>query len=221
MASIPNFVVLILYLVVSHTVFAYYGDIFNSTSNIPPLNLGISVAVADTLYIFGGLYGTSRDAKNFNMTTLKFDSKENIITNTIRNTTEQLFCFPCNAYSLQDNKTIVSVNMQYPSIATTNALGNVTTLRFAGLSFYDTSSNIWTNPQNNSFLPPMRDAFMSAISPENDAIYVMGGYRSKEFNSMNEIHRFDLKNTSSVVNITATDPNLNISMIGGSAQMLP
>ncbi|KAK4517528.1 uncharacterized protein ATC70_000867 [Mucor velutinosus] len=187
--------------------------------------MGVSVAVADTIYILGGIKSDYANSRNFNITTLKFDSQQNAITNAITNTAPQLNRDSSHAYALGDNKTIVLANVQYPNINVTNAQSNTTIeLRTSGISFYDIPSNTWTNPQLSPALqplPPLRRATMTAISPENDAIYVMGGAYIMDNTPMPGIFRYDLKNTSSIINMTAVDTNLKINTIGASSDMLP
>ncbi|GAN03265.1 hypothetical protein MAM1_0037c02717 [Mucor ambiguus] len=179
MVAISIFVALFSLLFFDHA-YAYYGDFFNRTFDIPSLNLGTSVAIADAIYILGGVKADYSNARNWDITTLKFDSQQNAITSTITNTEPQLNRDISHAYHLGDNKTIVLANVQYPNFNVTNAQSNTTVeLRTSGISFYDIPSNTWTNPQISLAvqpLPPLRKAAMSAISPENDAIYVMGGF---------------------------------------------
>ncbi|CAO3633955.1 unnamed protein product [Mucor fragilis] len=218
--------VIVFYLLICGHVHGYYGDIYNRTFDIPLLFKGVSVAVEDTIYILGGInIGHTSDASYPKITTLRFDSQQNAITSTITNTASQLNRELSHAYALGDNKTIVLANVQYPNFNAPNAQGNATIeLRTSGLSFYDIPTNTWTNPQLNAALqplPPLRKAIMSAISPENDAIYVMGGVYPIDGTPMPDIFRYDLKNTSSIINMTAVDANLKIDTVGASSQMLP
>ncbi|CEP17228.1 hypothetical protein [Parasitella parasitica] len=229
MVSVVTFVIL-LYLSTFNIVSAYYGNIYyGDQSDIPPVGNPAAVAVQDTVYLFGG--SLPNNDPNYAMTTLKFDSDQNLLVNTFES--EPLDNRKrCRAFSLGDNKTIVAVNVEYPplnvtrghpffNISAEDTQGNVTTLRTAGLSFYDIASHTWSSPQNNSYLPPFRGSPMAAISPENDAIYTMGGMYFLEDDNMLDIFRFDLKNVSSVVNLTAIHPNLKLDMVFGTAQMLP
>ncbi|KAI8642822.1 hypothetical protein BD408DRAFT_415990 [Parasitella parasitica] len=231
MASIVAFVILLL-LSSFNKVNAYYGSIYGGASYIPPLIDAAAVAVQDTVYLFGGVEATLEQDFNFDMTTIKFDSNQNLVTNTFDSASLPYNRHRCQAFSLGDNKTIVAVNVQYPhlnitqghpyfNISAEHTQGNITTLRTAGLSFYDIASNTWTSPQNNTILPPFRSTLMAAISPENDAIYTMGGTYLAADANMPEIFRFDLKNVSSVVNLTAAYPNLRLEVFRGTVQMLP
>ncbi|GAN03264.1 hypothetical protein MAM1_0037c02716 [Mucor ambiguus] len=213
MAATSTFV-LLLYLLTLNRVHAFYGDFFNKTFDIPPLKMGVSVAVEDTIYILGGVKADYSNARNWDITTLKFDSQQNAITSTITNTEPQLNRDISHAYHLGDNKTIVLANVQYPNFNITDAQSNTTVeLRTSGISFYDIPSNTWTNPQISLAvqpLPPLRQAVMSAISPENDAIYVMGGFYVTLFDTRrNQIY------TQNVSGISPTPRFAAGSALGG------
>ncbi|CAO3635694.1 unnamed protein product [Mucor fragilis] len=187
--------------------------------------MGTSVAIEDTIYILGGIKFDYVNVRNWNITTLKFDSHQKAITSAITNNTALLNMDLSHAYALGDNRTIVLANVQYPNFNVTNPQSNTTIeLRTSGISFYDIPSNTWTYPQLNTAvqpLPPLRKAIMSAISPENDAIYVIGGFYVIGSTPIPDIFRYDLKNTSSIINMTAVDANLKINKIGTSSQILP
>ncbi|KAL9551090.1 hypothetical protein MBANPS3_004421 [Mucor bainieri] len=209
---------------ISDLVYAYYGDLYNKTFDIPPLYLGSSVAVGDTIYFLGGYRSEYDYIRNFDITALTFDFQHNAITSTIKNTTELLNRDVSHAYSLGDNKTIVLANVQYPTVNITDAQGNITRRFTSGLSFYDIPTNTWTNPHSNAAvqpLPPLRKAIMSAIAPENDAIFIMGGIHPENETPMTDIYRYDLKNTSSIINMTAVNASLKMDILYASTDMLP
>ena len=216
--------VILFYFLICGRVHAYYGDLDSRTYNLPPLEGGMSVAVEDTIYFLGGVNTMVDSFDNWNITALKFDSHQNAITSTITNNTALFRMYGSHAHALGDNKTIVVANVQYPTVNKTNTQGKVTQLAVSGISFYDITSNTWKNPQLDSALQsllPLRRASMSAISPENDAIYLIGGFHPIDSISMPEIYRYDLKNTSAIVNMTAMDTSLKINTIGASSDMLP
>lgn len=215
--------VILFYFLICGRVHAYYGDLDSRTYNLPPLEEGMSVAVKDTIYFLGGANTIVDSSDNWDITTLKFDSHQNAITSTITNNTALFRMYGSHAYALGDNKTIVVANVQYPTVNKTNAQGKATQLTVSGISFYDIPSNSWTHPQlatASQSLLPLRFYSMSAISPENDAIYLIGGIYVNG-SPMPDVYRYDLKNTSAIVNITATDANLKVDTIGASSNMLP
>ncbi|CAO3634039.1 unnamed protein product [Mucor fragilis] len=165
------------------------------------------------------------DVSYWDIKTIWFDSHQKARTITLRNPEPQLNRELSHAYALEDNKTIVLANVQYPNVNVTNTQSNTTTeIRTSGISFYNIPTWNWTNPQLDAAvqpLSPLRQDLISAISPENDAIYVMGGFYPIDGTPMPDIFRYDLKNTSSIINMTAVDASLKIDTVGASSQMLP
>jgi hypothetical protein len=210
-------------------VFAYYGDPEHEIVVQSRISAG-SAAIGDKIYVFGGeiSFDNSQSGHQDDLLILSFTPNGTLVPDT---TTPQGShpCSPCAGYALPDDKTIVAINTEYQSY---NISSSNRTMLPAGLGFYDTTSNTWTYPQlsNTTFrsLPTTRTSFTTAISPQSDTIYLIGGMEYYSENGVPlppepaiDIYRFDLKNTSSVINLTSRNPNLSISNVGGSAQMLP
>ena len=224
--------VILFYLLICGYVYAYYGDPYGRGLGIPALERGVSVALKDEIYILGGNVTISSyslfNGRDWTVNILRFHpttKKASLRHYSPRPQEVKLNRDLSHAYALGDNNTIVLVNVQYPFANVTNAQSNSTIeLETSGIAFHNTSNLNWIYPQLNTTaqpLPPLRKDFMSAISPENDAIYVMGGYYSVDDTPITDIFRYDLKNTSSIINMTAVDANLKIDRSGASSQMLP
>lgn len=214
------------------TVCAYYGDPYDSVK-VPAKYCGGSAAIGDKMYIFGGDFPSeiSDEAHAQDILALGFTPNGTLEIDYITPQGD-LDCFPCAGYALPEENKIVVVNSKYPEM---NITGTNITVQPNGLAIYDIANNSWTHPQgptqnsNATYLnlPNQRGAFLSAISPQSDFIYLMGGVMVYYDNDEEvdeptaDIYRFDLKNMSSVLNLTSENPDLNLPNIGGSADMLP
>jgi hypothetical protein len=219
----------VLFFLIPSIVLAYYGDP-NNPVEVPVRISAGSAAIGNKIYLFGGnlFFDIPRPGHEDDVLILTSTPNGTLMTDTV--TPQGLrICSPCAGYALPDDNTIVAINAEYQlyNISSSNR-----TVLPAGLGFYDTKRNTWTYPSLSNItlrsLPTTRTSFTTAISPQSDAIYLIGGM---EYYSENgeilppqpaiDIYRFDIKNTSSVINLTSMNPNLIISNIGGSAQMLP
>jgi hypothetical protein len=212
-------------------VLAYYGDP-NNPVNVPNMISSGSTAIGDKIYLVGGqIVDNNLSDVRQDMVTLGFTQNGTLEVNRFT-PQKQRNCLPCASYALPGNSRIVAFNAEYPLY---NITGTNITIFAVGLGLYDISSNTWTYPQDptqfsnitHQSLPTQRNQFTTAISPQSDAIYLMGGkeflfdggvYKNKP---ATDIYRFDLKNMSSVINMTLMNPNLKILNSGGSSQMLP
>jgi hypothetical protein len=206
-------------------VLAYYGDP-NNPVNVPFFISSGSTAIGDKIYLVGGQiadYNLTNVRQD--MLTLGFSQNGTLEVNRFT-PQKQRKCFPCASYALPGNSRIVAIN---PPYAPYNITGTNITIFPAGLGLYDISSNSWTYPQDptqfsnitHQSLPSQRNDFTTAISPQSDAIYYIGGVDLSLEKPATDIYRFDLKNMSSVINMTSMNPNPKISINGGSSQMLP
>lgn len=188
---------------------AYYGDP-DSLVKYPMVTGNGAVSVKNTVYLFGGAYYTYPYSFVNNITTFSFDDNNNVAYQSTKMIGPVVNCFTCDAHLLNDSTTVAIVGAYYP--------------QGIGLALYNTANNTVIKPQNNSALPPKRLYSTTAISPNKDAIYIMGGVEvlnATNTPAASTIFKYDLNNITAVTNLTAINPALSFSVLGGSAQMLP
>ncbi|GAA5812688.1 hypothetical protein MFLAVUS_006145 [Mucor flavus] len=94
-----------------------------------------------------------------------------------------------------------------------------------GFDSFDTVDMKWrfTNTLlNASLFPSYRKYSSSVISPENDALYLIGGTVVDDtYNIPVGIVRYDINNRTYVIDLAIERPSLNLPLLGGSTDMLP
>ncbi|RCI04927.1 hypothetical protein CU098_005786 [Rhizopus stolonifer] len=215
-------VLLILFCLKGH-VLAFYGDLQKSII-VPPINYAASAAIGNLIYIFGGRIVDDTgnpDAYNVNITTLSFSSNGELQVNII-SPRRQVTCDSCKGYALPGDQTLVAINADYPEYNTTRNR----TIYPSGLALFSIANNSWSLPQSSQnvirTLPATRFGFATAISPNKDAIYMLGGDELilDNYIQATSIFRFDLRNMSIVTNMTAINHNSRLGIIGSCADML-
>ncbi|KAI7892262.1 uncharacterized protein EV154DRAFT_505361 [Mucor mucedo] len=211
---------LVLLLWIYSPVSAYYGDPSNSNNALPPISLNAFVSLGNSIYSLGGsVVNDSGTETMVDVMEYTFDSSQNVQQRRIlsKNATAYRDCTNCQGYALPDNKTIVVVGVKYPIPNSDNTK--------LGLGFYDTQTNSWTYPDigYTDAVPFTRYYFSSAISPEGDALYVIGGEVNETYNTTYNfgIIKYDLLNRTSVIDMSIEDPDMRLDVDGSCAIMLP
>lgn len=215
-----KFIFLLIFQYFISTSIAFYGDPLNQTT-LPSIYDAATVTMGNKIYMIGGqvVDEFANAVNSTDVTIVQFSAVSNDLqVNTITPKNPFISCTPCQGYALPDNDTIVVTNVfVYPTYidkaTNTTVYPNV-------LGFYHISNNTFTygaNPRNSTTLSRIRRNHSSAMSVNNDAIFVLGG--DTEISASPRILKYDIRNTSSITQLNATG---DILYIGGSCSvMLP